>query len=75
MKLRMGVLKFQNEALTYRTVLTLYGMIEEEWLMSTTAEHQERLEGLMSFIVICFGPDLRCEEISLVVSQRGLLYF
>ena len=41
MKLRMGVLRFKNKALTSQMVMALDSMIENEWLMATGDDHRE----------------------------------
>ena len=70
----MGVIRFQNKALTSQMVLPLDDILEGEWLRSTDSERRESIEELMSFILIGFGAGLRGEEIPLV-SLRGLAFF
>ena len=74
MKLRMGEVRFQNEALTSKQVLGLSAMLDDAWNRSTKDTHKERLEELMCFILIGFGAGLRGEEVPLV-SVGGLLHF
>ena len=70
----MGVLRFQNKALTSPMVRALDITIEEDWSRVTISEEQERLEDFMAFVLIKFWSRLREEEIPLVFIQ-GLLYF
>ena len=71
---RMGVSRLQNKALTLQMALALDDMLETDWQGSNDITHCERIEELMSFVLIGFGAGLREDEISLV-SQRGLLHF
>ena len=74
MKLRMGVLRLQNEALTYEMVLALDILAETEWTGCVNTDYQEMLEELMSYVLFGFGAGLRGEEVPLV-SLKGLLTF
>ena len=60
-KLRMGVIRFHNKALTSQMVLALDDILEGEWLRSTSSERRESIEELMSFILISFGTGLQGE--------------
>jgi hypothetical protein len=73
-KLRMGVVRVQNEALTSNQVLGLMELIYEEWTEAEEGPQREALEELGCFVLIGFGVGLRGEEVPLV-SLEGLLYF
>eukprot|EP00984_Skeletonema_dohrnii_P004388 scaffold1564_cov78-Skeletonema_dohrnii-CCMP3373.AAC.2 len=73
-KLRMGVVRIQNEALTSQQVLGLLELISEEWIATEESTGKERLEELACYVLIGFGVGLRGEEV-LLVSLEGLLYF
>ena len=74
MKLRTGIVRYHNEALTSQLVLALDDILEREWQGSALPENREAIEGLMSFILIGFGAGLRGGEIPLV-SLKDLLFF
>lgn len=74
MKLRTGVVRYHNEALTSKMILALDDMLEMEWHGCTHVSQREAIEEFMSFVLIGFGAGLRGEEIPLV-SMNGLLYF
>ena len=74
MKLRMGVVRFQNKALTSQMVLAMEDILEGKWQRTNNPERRESIEELMSFVLISFGAGLRGEEIPLV-SLCGLLHF
>ena len=66
----MGVVKFQNKALTSAMVVGLYALTEEAWEVTADESYRERLEELMSYIIIGCGAGLRGEEVPLT-SLRG----
>ena len=74
MQLRMGVVKFQNKALTSAMVVALCVLLEEAWEATTDKGYRERSEELMCSILIGFGASLRGEEVPLT-SLKGLLHF
>ena len=74
MKLKMGVVRFQNEALTSWMVPAMEDILEGKWLRANSPKRQESIGELMSFILIVFGAGLRGEE-SPLVSLPGLLHF
>jgi hypothetical protein len=74
MKLRMGEVKYQNEALTSKMVNGLSDMLEETWRAMGHEQQRERLEELMCYVLMSFGCGLRGEEVPLI-SLKGLLHF
>ena len=74
MKLRMGVVRFQNDALTSLMVLALDDILKNEWNRSMSNDRHEIIEELISFVLIRFGSGLRGEQVPLI-SLRGLLHF
>ena len=52
MKLRTGVVRYHNKALTSMMVLTLDEILEKEWHGSTLLEHREAIEEFISFVLI-----------------------
>ena len=65
-KLKMGVVRFHNEAPTSKMVLALDDIPEKEWYRPNNNTRWEMIEELMSFVLIGFGAGLREEEILLV---------
>ena len=74
MKLRMGEVKYQNEALTSKMVNGLSDMLDETWRAMEHEQQRERLEELMCYVLMSFGCGLRGEEVPLI-SLKGLLHF
>ena len=74
MQLRMGVVKFQNEALSSAMVLGLCKLLDDAWQATVNEDTRERLEGLMVYIIIGCGAGLRGEEVPLL-SLKGLRDF
>ena len=73
-KKRMGQVLFQNEALTSPQVMGLSAMLDEAWAGSDNEDHKERLEELMTYVLLGFGAGLRGEEVPLM-SLKGLCHF
>ena len=73
-KLRMGVVRFQNKALTSEMSLALDDILKNEWHRSNSNAQQKMIEELMSFVLIGFEAGLRGEEIPLAF-LFGLLFF
>ena len=73
-KKQMEQVLFQNEALTSTQVMGLSAMLNNAWAGSDNAEHKERLEELMTYVVLWFGAGLQGEEVPLL-SLKGLCYF
>ena len=74
MQLRIGVSGFQNEVFTFQTLLALDSMIDDQWWIASRDNHHDRVEELMTFVLVGFGVGLQGKEVPLV-SMRGLLYF
>ena len=74
MKLRTGVVRYHNDALTLKMVLGMDDVLEKEWQGSTLPEHWEVIEELMLFVLIGFGSGLQGDEIP-SVSLKSLLHF
>ena len=73
-RLRMGMVRRQNEALTSELVLAMHRVAEEEWQGARSQATRENLEEVMAFMLIGFGSGLRGEEVPLT-SLEGLLTF
>ena len=73
-RLRMGMVRRQNEALTSELLLAMHRVAEEEWNGARTPGVREELEEVMAFMLIGFGAGLRGEEVPLT-SMEGLLTF
>ena len=66
----MGVVKFQNEALTSAMVVGMCALMEEAWEATADESYRERLEELMSYIIIGCGAGIRGKEVPLT-SLKG----
>ena len=65
-KQRMGVLRFQNKALTSQIVLVRDDILEKEWQRSNGSTHHETMKELMSFVLIGFGDRLSNQTLGFV---------
>ncbi|EJK69227.1 hypothetical protein THAOC_09530, partial [Thalassiosira oceanica] len=74
LKLRTGVERRQNEALTSDMVNALDEMATRRWHATSDESEKERLEELMCYILIGFACGLRGEEVPLV-ALNSLLHF
>ena len=70
----MGVVKFQNQALSSAMVLGLCALLEEAWQGTVDEGTRERLEELMVYIIVGCGAGLRGKEVPLL-SLKGLQKF
>ena len=74
-KLRMGEQRSQDEALTAAMVVALGRVLDEKWRSpATSSGGKEKLEELMSYVLVGFGAGLRGEEVPLV-SLEGMQFF
>jgi len=73
-KLRMGVIRRQNEALTVKVVLAVCELAEEDWARSSEALERKEIEEFICFMLAEFCAALRGEEVPLIVLE-GLLKF
>ncbi len=73
-RLRMGVVRRQNEALTSKLVLGICSKAERIWSSACSDFKRMEMEDTVCFMLIAFGAGLRGEEVPLV-SLEGLLYF
>jgi len=73
-KLRMGVVRRQNEALTIKVVLALCEIAEEDWKGSQDESEWRDIEEMICFMLAEFCVALRGEEVPLIVLD-GLLNF
>jgi len=73
-RLRMGVVRRQNEALTSKLVMGICGEAETIWGGACTDAKRLEMEDAVCFMLIAFGAGLRGEEVPLV-SLEGLLHF
>ena len=73
-KLRMGVERRQNEALTSEIVLSMDRIVETRWQAAQSETERERLEEVMCYTLCEFGAGLRGEEVPLI-SLKGLLTY
>jgi hypothetical protein len=73
-RLRMGVVRRQNEALTSKLVLGVCEEAEKIWTLAHTEAKRTEMEDAVCFMLIVFGTGLRGEEVPLV-SLKGLLNF
>ena len=74
LKLRTGQERRQNEALTSDMLNALDELVERRWRETKDEKERERLEELMSYIVIGFCCGLRGEEVPMV-ALNALIYF
>jgi hypothetical protein len=73
-RLRMGMIRRQNEALTSAMVLAMCRRAEADWRTAQSAVRRIEVEDTVCFMLLGFGSGLRGEEVPLV-SLEGLLTF
>jgi len=73
-RLRMGMVRRQNEALMSLLLLGVCAAGEEAWRQSSSEVERKTIEDTVCFMLIAFGAGLRGEEVPLV-SLEGLLTF
>jgi hypothetical protein len=73
-RLRMGMVRRQNEALTLELVLKVCSIAEGEWRAAQNPARQIDVEDTVCFMLLGFGAELRGEEVPLV-NLEGLLTF
>jgi hypothetical protein len=73
-RLRMGMVRRQNKALTSKLVLGICSKAERIWNSACTDTKRMEMEDTGCFMLIAFGAGLRGEEVPLV-SLEGLLNF
>lgn len=73
-RLRMGMIRRQNEALTSAMVLAMCRRAEADWRTAQSAGRRIEVEDTVCFMLLGFGSGLRGEEVPLV-SLEGLLTF
>ncbi len=73
-RLRMGMVRRQNEALTSKLVIGICGKAENIWAQARTDAKRLEMEDAVCFMLIAFGTGLRGKEVPLV-SLGGLLHF
>jgi hypothetical protein len=73
-RLRMGMVRRQNEALTSKLALGVCAEAERIWEMARSDTKRVEMEDAVCFMLIAFGAGLRGEEVQLV-SLEGLLHF
>ena len=73
-RLRMGMLRVQNEALTSQLALGICAEAERIWGRARSDTKRAEMEDTVCFMLIAFGARLRGEEVPLV-SLEGLLKF
>ncbi len=73
-RLRMGVVRRQNEALMSKLVLGVCTEAEKAWVQARSDFRRMEMEDAVCFMLIAFGAGLRGEEVPLV-SLEGLLNF
>ena len=73
-RLRMGMVRKQNEALTSLLALAVCEVAESRWQLSSDEETRENLEDTVCFMLVAMGAGLRGEEVPLL-SMEGLLAF
>jgi hypothetical protein len=54
----MGMVRRQNEALTWKLVLGIYGKAEQIWLLAHSEAKWMEMEGVVFFMLIAFGTGL-----------------
>lgn len=74
MKLRMGEVRFQNEAFMSDMAVALHHFVSKAWSEEEDEERRESLESLMCYVLIGLGAGLRGEEVPLT-SWIGLQTF
>ncbi len=73
-RLRMGMVRRQNEALTSILVLGMCRVAEGDWRSAVGTDRQVEIEDMVCFMLLAFGAGLRGEEVPLV-DLEGLLTF
>jgi hypothetical protein len=73
-KLRMGVTRRQQEALTANMVMAVIYVAEGDWQQTVDEEERKDIEEVVTFMLISFCGALRGEEVPLVAIE-GLLKF
>ena len=73
-RLRMGMVRKQNEALTSSVALAVCEVAESRWQLSSDEEMRENLEDTVCFMLAAMGAGLRGEEVPLLLME-GLLAF
>ena len=73
-RLRMGMVRKQNEALSSLMALAVCEVAESKWHQSPDEETRENLEDTVCFMLAAMGAGLRGEEVPLL-SMEGLLTF
>ena len=73
-RLRMGVVRIQNEPLTAPIIHALDRLATQEWMSAKEEATRKELEDTMCFALFGYLNGLRGEEIPLV-SLRGMLHF
>ena len=73
MKLRMGVIRIQNEALTSEIVLAVDEVAEREWRNGSDRD-KRMMEGTMVAMLVEYGAALRGEELQMV-RVEGVVQF
>ena len=73
-KLRMGVTRRQQEALTANMVMAVIYVAEGDWQQTVEEEERKDIEEVVTFMLISFCGALRGEEVPLVAIE-GLLKF
>ena len=73
-KLRMGVIRRQNEALTAMMILAVLQFAEEDWKSTEDEKTRKQIEEVMVFMLASFCGALRGEEVPLIAIE-GLVKF
>jgi hypothetical protein len=73
-RLRMGMVRRQNEALTSKLALGVCAEAEKIWTQARTDHKRMEMEDAVCFMLLAFGAGLRGEEVPLVLLE-GLLHF
>ncbi len=73
-RLRMGMVRRQNEALTSKLILGVYAEAKKIWSLAHSEVKRTEMEDAVCFMLIAFGMGLRGEKVPLV-SLEGLLNF
>ncbi len=73
-RLRMGMVRRHNKALTSKLVLGICGEAERIWASARSDTKRMEMEDAICFMLIAFGAGLRGEEVPLALLE-GLLHF
>ena len=73
-RMRMGMIRKQNEALTSALVMAACAVAESHWHSPIGDKSREQLVDVLCFMLATFGAGLRGEEVPLI-SLDGLLTF